>query len=445
MTKYPNWHRQFRCAALALCIAGICAEADTFTRHKKWSPVGPNPCAIVAVDLNGDSLPDIVTADRGVLTSPQEERPANDELSLLIAGEELNFERQPPLRTGFGPYCIVAANIDERKALDLVVGCFHATRGRNLCLFCNLGDNLFKPTHFLASSNLLAEWVTGYIQQGLFEPELFAAPDDLLPYERTRDSEGVPLFTKPGITSVAVGHFDHDGYRDVVATGWSSDVLIVFPGDQTTYFREPRMLKAPGGPRDIEAADFDGDGELDLAMTLYASGQIAIWKGLGNTHFEPVTQFYSTGDLPHKIEAGDVDGDGNTDLVVSHCYADDSIAIFYGGEGFSFDLRQEIVLGKDRRVIEHEIRDILLKDLNGDKRLDIAAACYASGEVTVLINKSGVPHGMQEFSSETYAYEDARPRALAAADFNQDGATDLAVALWEADAVALLLGKAKKE
>ncbi|NLF56335.1 MAG: VCBS repeat-containing protein, partial [Candidatus Hydrogenedens sp.] len=69
---------------------------------------------------------------------------------------------------------------------------------------------------------------------------------------------------------------------------------------------------------------------------------------------------------------------------------------------------------------------------------DMAAACFASGEVSVLLNTSkdaGVP---QVFVRESYRFSDNRPRALAVADFDNDGKNDLAVALWDANAVGIL-------
>ena len=47
----------------------------------------------------------------------------------------------------------------------------------------------------------------------------------------------------------------------------------------------------------------------------------------------------------------------------------------------------------------------------------------------------------QRFRKETYAFKRGKPSALTVADFNQDQKPDLGVALWEANAVALLLGK----
>ncbi|NIA13580.1 MAG: hypothetical protein GWP08_05820 [Nitrospiraceae bacterium] len=403
---------------LALLVA-FGARGDTFKKHKKWLQVGPNPSAIVALDLNEDGLPEIVTADIGTMGDPRQEKPANDELCLLVATGDLTYEDHPRLRTGFAPYAIVTANIDALKAPDLVVASFLATGNNDVALFRNMGDNLFEPSYL-------------------------SAPDALLTYERTRDADDEPVFTVPGVTSVAVRDFNHDRYNDVVATGWASDVLLYFPGQANTKFGEPVILDAKGGPRDIKIADFDGDQEADLVVTLYSAHEVGLWRGDGKGAFEPAARFGSRGRLPTKVQVADFNGDKKLDLAVSHCYSDDSVVLFFGDGGFSFAVSQEILLGEAREVLEHEIRDLLVRDLNADGKIDLAVACYGSSQVLVLINESEPGAMRQTFRTESYKYEDARPRALCAADFNQDGAIDLGVALWRANAVSLLLGEPEK-
>ncbi len=411
-------------ALFPVLFTSMAFGAEGFTQHKTWFPVGPNPSCIAAADLNGNGLPEIISADTGVLTDPRSERPANNELSVLAASRPLEYEKQVPLLTGFGPYCIAVANIDALPALDLLVGSFHTverrSESRDLMLFRNIGDLLFEPVEY-------------------------SIPVDRLQYLRNRDADDQPIFTKPGITALVVHDFNRDDYRDVIATGWSSDVLVYFPGHPSAYFEEPRFIPAPGGPRDIQAADLDGDGALDLVTVMYASGEIVLWKGDARGNFEEADRFLARGALPHKVRIADVNKDGKLDLVVSHCHTYDSVAIYYNTGPFQFNVCQEIALGSSRNILEHEIRDLLVEDLTGDGRTDIAAACFASGRVAVLTNTSTDSAIPQTFSKALYAFESGGktglPRALCSHDFNGDGRKDIAVALWSANAVALLLGR----
>lgn len=414
-TGGPARRQRLIAAALlfALCAAG---HAQTFTRSPKTFTVGPNPSAVVAPDLNGDGIPDIVTANTGTVTDPREERPANDQLSVLMSRGTLDYVALPQLQTGFAPYSIAVANMDILKAPDLVVGSFMATRSWDVSIFRNLGDDLFEPLHF-------------------------GVNDESLQYHRMRGGDDYPLFTTPGITSIAVADFNRDSYRDVVATGWSSDVLVYFPGVPDKFLGEPRLLPARGGPRTVQVADFDGDGNDDLAVLLYVAQEVALWRGDGHGNFEMVEHFPTRGRLPHGLAVGDLNGDGKLDLAISHAHVDDSIVLFFGAGGFSFPLSQEITLGKARDVLEHEIRDLLLADLDGDGKKDLAAACYGSDTVKVLLNRSQGSALPMTFATETYTFTDGKPRALALADFNGDGKQDLAVALWRENKVAILLRK----
>ncbi len=406
-----------RAPLLALLgLACFSAHADTFLRHPKTFRVGPNPSSIAAADLNGDALLDIVTSNRGRLADIRDERPANDTISYLLAEGPLQYRSQPPLRSGFGPYKIVIANIDALKAPDIVVASFHAARNRDLTLLRNIGQNLFEPRHF-------------------------SIPDDKLHYARTRDSDNQPIFSTPGLTSLIIEDVDHDGYRDAIATGWSADVLIFFPGEPKAYFGNPVITELHGGPRDVALADFDNDGKLDLAVTLYSSNEIALLRGDGTGAFTLRERFGSRGKLPHKIRCVDLNNDAKKDLIVSHTYSNDSVVIFYGKDSFSFPFSQEILLGSDRDKLEYDIRDIAVVDFTGNGRADIALACHEASAVVLLKNVSKGTGMPQSFTDEVYTYKDGRPHALCVADFNQDGRPDLGVALWGANAVALLLSK----
>ena len=166
-------------------VVSLCmnAWADGFRFHPTTYRVGPYPISIAAGDLNGDGIPEIVTANRGALSDPSDERPAGDEISLLTTSDtKLDYESKPPLKSGFGPYAIAIANIDALKAPDIVAVNFMATKDRDLSLLRNIGEDLFEPHHF-------------------------GIRDDGLDYVQRRDAVGSPLFTVPGLTALAVADF----------------------------------------------------------------------------------------------------------------------------------------------------------------------------------------------------------------------------------------------
>jgi hypothetical protein len=390
------------------------APADEFKRHPKTIHVGPFPTSIAAGDLNGDTIPEIVTTNRGHLDDPAEEIPAGNYLSYLTATTPLEYTTQPQLRTGFGPYAIKLANIDALKAKDLVVVNFMATRNRDLTLLRNLGDNLFESIHF-------------------------SVTDDELQYRQHNDGLGKPIFTTPGLTELVVEDFDGDGYRDVVATGWSSDILAYFPGTIEGYFGKPVITEMPGGPRDIVVHDFDHDGKKDLAVLAYSTHELVMLKSMGKGVFQEINRFVTRGKLPVSLAIGDMNGDGKEDLVVAHSHADDSAIIFYQDKSFQFSITQEIMLEPDRNKLEYGIRDVHIIDMNQDGMKDIALACSQAQQVVILLNSNTKGISGKAFKREKYTFKKGRPHALASADFNLDGKIDLAVTLWEENRIAFLL------
>jgi len=403
--------------AAALILAALGASASTFTRGGPSLKTGPNPSSIAAADFNDDGMLDLAVSAIGRLREPHEERPAHDEINLFYARGPLQYASIAPVRAGFAPYMLKVANIDARRDPDLLAVSFMASRGRDLMLFRNLGGELF-------------------------EPHEFTVPDERLPYTKMPDLDGRPVFTKPGLTALAVADFDRDGYRDIIATGWSSDVLVYWRGQPEGYFGEPVFLDAPGGPRDIVLVDMNGNGRLDIAVTLYNQAAIGLWEQTAPGQFVPRTRIPAWGKMPHRIQAADMNGNGRTDLIVSHCHTEDAVVVLYNTGPFRFEAAQALVLGEDFRRLEHEIRDIAVADFTGDGRPDIAAACYASRSVHLFINEGAPDGGSQSsFRRERYSFDNGRPRALCAGDFNGNGSLDLAVALWESDQVVFLLSR----
>src|SRR5436305_1475348 len=73
---------------------------------------------------------------------------------------------------------------------------------------------------------------------------------------------------------------------------------------------------AAAGPQAVVAADFNGDGKLDLALTSGGT-TVSVLLGNGDGTFRPAVNF-ATGSGPRSIAVGDFNGDGNLDIVTAN-------------------------------------------------------------------------------------------------------------------------------
>ena len=128
-------------------------------------------------------------------------------------------------------------------------------------------------------------------------------------------------------------------------------------------------------------------------------------------------------------------------MVVAHRHADDSVVIFYREKDFQFPVIQEVIVGTDRKKIEHGIRDMHVGDYNNDGKIDLSLACELSSQVFVMINTRSDNAAIASFAEERYTFSNGTPHALCAEDFNGDGKVDLGVARWDEFRVALLMNR----
>src|SRR5215471_17461686 len=82
-----------------------------------------------------------------------------------------------------------------------------------------------------------------------------------------------------------------------------------------------------GAPISVAAADFDGDGAIDLAVAISLETFVVVFPGNGDGTFgDPLT--FQVGSAPHFVVAADFNGDGKIDLAVANYYSD-SVSILF--------------------------------------------------------------------------------------------------------------------
>jgi hypothetical protein len=137
----------------------------------------------------------------------------------------------------------------------------------------------------------------------------------------------------------------------------------------------------------------------------------------------------STGSVdPQSMALGDFNGDGKVDIVSAN-YASPTITVLLASADGSFGLPTEYSVGLYPIAV-------LTGDLNGDGKLDLAVANYSGAPgLSILIGD-----GMGGFGSAKGFALLTNPLSLVAADFNHDGKTDLVATNFRSNNVSVLLG-----
>jgi hypothetical protein len=129
--------------------------------------------------------------------------------------------------------------------------------------------------------------------------------------------------------TLTAADFDGDGDVDLVTragdVSWV-DRLIVLANDGTGRFvtvNEIQLLGDLGGsPWDVSSADFDGDGDVDLAWVSHAFSTTSVGllrnEGTGIPTFASPEQTFMLGGFPRALVPADLDDDGDLDLAVAN-------------------------------------------------------------------------------------------------------------------------------
>jgi hypothetical protein len=123
--------------------------------------------------------------------------------------------------------------------------------------------------------------------------------------------------------AVLVRDFNDDGKADLAIANGSSDTISVLLGNgDGTFALAPGSPFPSGGhgPSALAGADFTGDGKEDIAVANQASGSLGLFVGDGTGRFVQPSGFPipTGGDLPAGVLAADFNGDGEEDLAVAN-------------------------------------------------------------------------------------------------------------------------------
>lgn len=212
----------------------------------------------------------------------------------------------------------------------------------------------------------------------------------------------------PTVVGVA-GDFNGDGNLDLaLPNSFGSNISIMF-GNGDGTFVAPTAVTTGTEPLALGVGDFNGDGRDDIAVGNRTSGTVTVL--LGATSGPPTNgQTLTVGSDPASLVVGDFNGDGQEDLVVGNA-GTPSLQTFLGTGTGTFGTTPVTTAGP------HGVTGV--GDFNADGKLDVAVSVSASGTPTVLLgNGDGTFQANGTLPSSGFS--------AIVADFDHNGSPDIA-------------------
>ncbi len=181
------------------------------------------------------------------------------------------------------------------------------------------------------------------------------------------DADCIAFSPEPA-TTITAADFNGDGVMDLLVPHRNGGQSRLYFGARNADLA--RLRSVPFGPADArirvaEAADFNGDGVLDVVAIDEGTG-IAMYAGTGDGTFAAPVPIGDRTIIPYALTVGDLDCDGAADFVVGNVTAPSTV-YFNDGSGRRFT---PVMFGDSQGTAY----GIAVGDFDKDGRRDIAVA-----------------------------------------------------------------------
>jgi hypothetical protein len=297
-------------------LAILLGEGDGVFREGERLETGANPQSIVLARLNSDALLDIATANFN-----------SSDITVLLNRGGGSFGLGLSYLVGDRPTALVAGDFDRDGGQDLA-----AAAGVRVHRFWSRGNGLFSRLE--------------------------------------------PVEVSTGIGSMVAVNLDRDADLDLAATTSASIALLFNRGDGE--FDGPVFL-AFSGATSLRAEDMDGDGDADLLVRRGATSAVLINHGDGTFDRS----------VPLEVLFGawaDFDGDGDLDVAATEVQS--SVRIFVNQGGFLFAEAARLSVGPVERTSGLTLTVV---DADGADGPDLVLGSTLVDDLFVLLNRSPPP------------------------------------------------------
>lgn len=391
-----------RLSALAGLAVATAASAGTLSLSAQTTfASGNNPYAVVMADLNGDGKPDMVTTnDPDGTVSVFENQTANGAASP-------SFVAQQTISVGGYPESVTIADVNGDGLPDIITA--NSGDGTITVLLNTTASSGSAPT-FAAPQVFTVgnqpEAVIAVDLNGDGKPDLavanYADCTITVLFNNTASGTSNLDFTNQQTfqltgnpMQLAAADLNGDTLPDLVATIFGGGEVAVLlngttgAGSMTPIFADAQYVSV-GGMSDsysLAVADLNGDTIPDIAVVNMAAQQVAVLVNTtvagSNTVSFNAPQAFALGNDPQCIMAVDLDLDGKPDLVVANSM-DGTIGVLHntttaGSATMSFDPMQTFTAGS-------HTEGVAAADINGDGKFDVVVTDNGAASVGVFLN-----------------------------------------------------------
>ncbi len=365
---------------------------------------GGSPQDVLAVDLDGDGRPDLVTAN-----------PDSGSFQVFLnratPGAGLSpdsFAAPAAIPAGGGFTSLAAGDLNrdgkpELLANAAVLGTIQILPNESVVGNLSFGDALSIPNPPVASGGTSSDVAIGDLDRDGLPDLVVANPEDgLVVCYRNLSTGAAIVFSEPlrlpagsRPHCLAIADVDGDGRADLVVANQAPAGLTLIhnasiPGS-LSFGSTPAVAVASGAVARLQVADLDRDGKRDVVGAVPALGGILIWRNISQVGaFHATTPpplaapgFVATDCEPHGVAVAEIDGDGYPDLVVANFGANNTTVLGNRSVAGRIEFTVTGTFPTSRGPLA-----VALADLDGDLRSDLVAADYLGGRLQIRRNQA---------------------------------------------------------
>ena len=233
----------------------------TFQPQATFTPCRLEPISVAVADVNGDGIPDIITADY-----------ETGQVSVLLGDGHGNFSSPQLYQVGAYPRSVAVADLGN-GTFDIITANSGGSGGSTVSVLLGDGHGGF---HYLND-----------------------------------DSAAGTFAIDKGPHVVLVDDVTKDGKPDIITQNTSGTISVLL-GNGNGTFQPEKSIPVGFTPQGLAVADVNGDGIPDLVSADFRTASVDVLLGNGNGTFTPTTPANAV-EMQNTPYLADLNGDGIPD------------------------------------------------------------------------------------------------------------------------------------